>query len=72
MIGAVVLRNESNEIIYVGVELMDLKDVARYLHLHYETVRRRVAAGEIPAVKVGGLWRVRSCELEEWLDKQRV
>lgn len=72
MIGAVVLRNESNEIIAMSVELMDLKDVARYLQLNYETVRRWAVAGKIPAVKTGGVWRVRSCDLEDWLDKQRV
>ncbi len=71
MIGAVVLRDEKKEIIFVGVELMALKDVAWYLHLCYETVRKLAKAGEIPAVKTGGLWRVRRSDLEAWIDEQR-
>ncbi|MBA7597106.1 hypothetical protein ES703_04101 [subsurface metagenome] len=70
MIGAVVLRNDSNKIIAISVELMDLKDVARYLQLNYETVRRWAKDGKFPALKLGGVWRVRMCDLEEWIDKQ--
>ena len=33
------------------------------------TVYNRVRSGELPAVKVGRLWRVRPSELEEWLSK---
>ena len=72
MIGAVVLRNDSNKIIAISVELMDLKDVARYLQLNYETVRLWAKAGKIPAVKTGGVWRVRMSDLEDWINKQRV
>jgi len=53
-------------------ELMDLKEVGRYLRLRHETIRRWAKAGKIPAVKTGGGWRIRRCDLEDWIDKQRV
>lgn len=72
MIGAVVLRDGNNEIISISVELMDLKEAARYLKLNYETVRLWAKAGKIPAFKTGGLWRIRRSDLEDWIDEHKV
>ncbi|WP_368830466.1 helix-turn-helix domain-containing protein [Kocuria arenosa] len=49
-----------------------LQQVAQILTLHPETVRRYLAEGELPAVKVGGArakhWRIRSHWLDRWAD----
>ncbi len=52
-------------------EMLDIATVARYLGVSERTVYDRVRSGEIPAVKVGRLWRVRRTDLEGWLDRQR-
>ena len=48
-------------------ELWDISRVAEYLGVSERTVYNRVRTGELPALKVGRLWRVRPSELEEWL-----
>ncbi len=48
-------------------ELWDISRVAEYLGVTERTVYNRVRSGELPAVKVGRLWRVRSAALEGWL-----
>lgn len=48
-------------------ELLDIASVAEYLGVSERTVYNRVRAGDLPAVKVGRLWRVRTTDLEAWL-----
>lgn len=48
-------------------ELWDIARVAEYLGVSERTVYTRVRSGELPALKVGRLWRVRPSELEAWL-----
>lgn len=48
-------------------ELWDIARVAEYLGVTERTVYNKVRAGDLPAVKVGRLWRVRPVELEAWL-----
>ncbi|MEI7813821.1 MAG: helix-turn-helix domain-containing protein [Coriobacteriia bacterium] len=48
-------------------ELWDIARVATYLGVTERTVYNKVRAGELPAVKVGRLWRVRASDLEAWL-----
>jgi excisionase family DNA binding protein len=49
-------------------ELWDIARVAAYLGVTERTVYNKVRAGELPAVKVGRLWRVRPGDLEAWLE----
>lgn len=48
-------------------ELLDIAAVADYLGVSERTVYNRVRSGELPALKVGRLWRVRVADLEAWL-----
>jgi excisionase family DNA binding protein len=48
-------------------ELWDIARVASYLGVTERTVYNKVRGGELPAVKVGRLWRVRESDLEAWL-----
>jgi excisionase family DNA binding protein len=50
-------------------ELLDIARVAAYLGVTERTVYNKVRAGELPAVKVGRLWRVRPGDLEAWLGR---
>jgi excisionase family DNA binding protein len=48
-------------------ELLDIAAVAQYLGVSERTVYNKVRSGDLPAVKVGRLWRVRAAELQAWL-----
>ncbi|PKQ30036.1 MAG: hypothetical protein CVT60_02265 [Actinobacteria bacterium HGW-Actinobacteria-10] len=48
-------------------ELWDIATVAAYLGVSERTVYNRVRAGELPAIKLGRLWRVRPSDLDSWL-----
>ncbi|MFA5844136.1 MAG: helix-turn-helix domain-containing protein [Coriobacteriia bacterium] len=49
--------------------LWDVARVAAYLGVTERTVYNKVRASELPAVKVGRLWRVRPSDLEDWLGR---
>lgn len=49
-------------------ELLDIASVAAYLGVSRRTVYNRVRSGDLPALKVGRLWRVRAADLEGWLE----
>jgi excisionase family DNA binding protein len=48
-------------------ELLDIASVAAYLGVSERTVYNRVRSGDLPAIKVGRLWRIRASDLEAWL-----
>jgi excisionase family DNA binding protein len=43
--------------------LLTTREVAARLRLNVEVVRRKLRRGEIPAVKVGRLWRIDDAQL---------
>ena len=51
-------------------QIMTVKEVADYLKVNERTVYRMAAANTIPAFKVGGSWRFKQAEIEEWIQKQ--
>ena len=52
--------------------MMTVREVAGYLRVHEMTIYRMARHGEIPAYKVGNLWRFnRHCK-EEWLSTREV
>jgi excisionase family DNA binding protein len=51
-------------------EVLTLPQLATYLQLPKDLVKRKVEDGEIPAAKIGKAWRVRKSLIDEWLDEQ--
>ena len=49
------------------MELWTADEAASYLKLNIEVVRRKARAKQVPAVKMGGVWRYRKETLDEWL-----
>ena len=49
-------------------DIMTIREVADYLKLTEKTTYRLVAEGKIPGFKVGGSWRFRRSEIEQWID----
>jgi len=48
-------------------EILTLEEVAAYLKAGRRTVYRLAANGQIPAFKLGGTWRFRRTELDQWI-----
>lgn len=51
-------------------EILTIKDVAEYLKVTERTIYRLAAAKKIPAFKVGGIWRFRMADLDDWIATQ--
>lgn len=48
-------------------EILTIEEVATYLKAGRRTVYRLAANGQIPAFKLGGVWRFHRAELERWI-----
>lgn len=48
-------------------EILTLDEVAAYLKAGKRTVYRLAAEGRLPAFKLGGTWRFRRSDLDEWI-----
>jgi len=48
-------------------EILTLEEVAAYLKAGKRTVYRLAAEGKLPAFKLGGTWRFRRSDLDEWI-----
>lgn len=49
---------------------MTVRETASYLKVVPKTVNRLISRRELPAVKVGRVWRIRRALLEDWLDSR--
>jgi PTS system nitrogen regulatory IIA component len=47
---------------------MNVDEVARYLGVVPDTIYRKARRGEIPAVKMGKIWRFPKETLDKWLN----
>ena len=52
-------------------DVMTIKQAAEYLQLHYQTVYEKIKNKEIPASKVGRVWRVQKKDVIEYLERQK-
>lgn len=51
-------------------DIMTIREVAEYLRLNEKTTYRYAADGIIPGFKIGGAWRFRRDEIENWTKEQ--
>jgi PTS system nitrogen regulatory IIA component len=51
--------------------LMSVRELAAYLQVDMSTIYLWSQRGQIPAMKVGNMWRYRRSEIEEWLNQRR-
>ena len=52
-------------------EILTLKEVAEYLKLAEKTAYRLAAEGKLPGFKVGGSWRFKREDIEDWISEQK-
>lgn len=53
-------------------QILTLKEVAEYLKLAEKTAYRLAAEGKLPGFKVGGSWRFKSCDLQQWIELNKT
>jgi excisionase family DNA binding protein len=47
--------------------LIDSKGAADLLGIHWKTIQELARSAQIPAHRIGNLWRFRTSELDSWL-----
>ena len=50
---------------------MTIREVAEYLKLTDKTAYRLAAEGKLPGFKVGGAWRFRKKDIDEWIEARK-
>jgi excisionase family DNA binding protein len=50
------------------IQLMTLAEAAELLQVSTRTLHRMIRSAELPAFKVGGQWRVRESQLQQWIE----
>ncbi len=51
-------------------EIMTIKEVAGHLKIAEKTAYRLAADGILPGFKVGGSWRFRQSDIDQWIDER--
>ncbi len=52
-------------------KLMTIEEVAEYLNLEYKSAYKLVRSGEIPAARIGRVYRVSSDDLAAYIEQQK-
>jgi excisionase family DNA binding protein len=52
-------------------DILTLKEVASYLKLAEKTAYRLAAEGKLLGLKVGGSWRFKKLDIEDWIESQK-
>ena len=52
---------------FANIRLLTLSEAAQLLQVSTRTLHRMIRSGDLPALKVGGQWRVREIQLEQWV-----
>ena len=64
--------NEQSNDITQTKPLWTVKDVARYLNFQPETVRDMARNEELPAIKLGRVWRFPKDKIKNWVEEKMV
>ncbi len=48
--------------------IMDIKEVSRYLKIKEQTIYRLAQQGKIPAIKIGGQWKIKREHIDSMFD----
>ena len=52
------------------LQLLTLAEAARLLHVSTRTLQRMIRNNDLPALKVGGQWRLRESQLTDWIERR--
>ena len=52
----------------MDTEILTIKEVAEYLKVNERTIYRLANKGDIPAFKVGNIWRFERSKIAQWME----
>jgi excisionase family DNA binding protein len=52
------------------IRLLTLAEAAQLLQVSIRTLQRMIRSKNLPAFKVGGLWRIRESQLQQWIENR--
>lgn len=52
-------------------QILTLKEVATYLKLAEKTAYKLAAEGKLPGFKVGGSWRFKTKDIDQWIEAKK-
>ncbi len=52
-------------------DILDADEVAKLLRLNEQTVKRLANRGELPGFKVGGRWRFKRQDIDNYIEQQK-
>ena len=53
-------------------DVLDARQASQYLRIKEQTIRRLARNSELPAFKVGGVWRFKKSFLDRWAEDQQM
>jgi len=56
----------------MDTDIMTIHEVAEYLKLTDKTAYRLAAEGKLPGFKVGGAWRFRKLDIDQWIEAKKA
>jgi len=57
---------------FANIRLLTLAEAARLLQVSTRTLHRMIRSGDLPALKVGGQWRLRETQLQQWVEHRET
>ncbi|HWO42070.1 MAG TPA: helix-turn-helix domain-containing protein [Candidatus Eisenbacteria bacterium] len=52
------------------IRLLTLAEAAELLQVSIRTLQRMIRSKKLPAFKVGGQWRIRESQLQQWVEQR--
>ena len=53
-------------------DILTIQELAIYLKLNEKTAYRLASEGKLPGFKVGGSWRFKRVDIEQWIEEKKV
>lgn len=52
-------------------DILTIQELAVYLKLNEKTAYRLASEGKLPGFKVGGSWRFKRVDIEQWIEERK-
>jgi len=53
-------------------EILTIKQVSEYLQVNERTIYKLAKSGDIPSFKIGGQWRFKQADIDNWIERKKV
>ncbi len=62
--------DDFGKVLRMAADIMTIDEVADYLRINKKTAYRLAADSKLPGFKVGGTWRFRRVDIEDWIERE--